>query len=189
MPESPVALPPAVVPTAAPWPPPGYSTLPTAPDNGKVALIVVVVVLLVSVILISVVLLSAMVFFMVVGLESGPPTGVPPPIQLEAGTWSSGALAIAVVSAPNGVWLAANLTFEVRDARGTLYFNGASGARQGVNGTALVVSFGDHDGDLWASAGDTINIQVQPTANATLLSGGSIAAVDTFGTFAGSVLI
>lgn len=112
------------------------------------------------------------------------PPDVPPPspllptsLALSAGAWDSGNLSVAVVSAVNASWISpSNLTFNIVDSAGTVYYLGHAGATfTGTNGTVRV-HYEDTTDPGAVSAGDSILISVSPP-DSSAVSGGSLTVV------------
>ncbi len=190
-PIGPAVPPPPGVPVAAyPYPPPGYAPYPPSSKDGKtIALVAVVVITVLTVMVAATVVLAAVLYVMVSGLPAGPPMGNPETVGLAAGEWANGSADVRVLVAPAHGIGTAGMTFQVVDANGTLYFNGASGATQAVNGTSVAVTYRDADADGWMSADDLIQVRVRPEGDAGLLGDGTLHVFDADGRLRGTVFL
>ncbi len=166
--------------TAPPPTPPVRGVPPPAPNNNSMWLIGVVVALPLGLILVLI----------VPGLMAAPPHHTAPQatLQLSQGAWSGTRISFTVTSISTSSIAVANLSFQVVDPNGTLYFAGAAGAGDPVGGFVTTVTCADTSGDGILRAGDSVSVSVDDPSGVSqlvggrlkLLSGGDVLGVATF---------
>lgn len=174
------------VPAGYPGYPPGYAPPLSPSSNGTTFTVVAIVAaILVAVMAVAFIVLPFLLYIMVSGLTTGPPTA--DAFGLAAGPWSGGAIGIEVLDVPDGLPPVADLAFRVYDHNGTLFFNGAAGTTQAVNGTSVTVNHVDTNGNGLLEPGESIQVTVGPAEDSGSFAGGTLSVYGPDGAFLGLV--